>query len=173
MRCIICLLLACASLSRLVVTLDVSWIPTDPDGPLPLSAKYRDSLRKLCGLMRSGNPLPAELTNRKRSLTKMCRKLDSGDDNIASVYQGLSRFNFSSIRKVLIAGFVGLGCKFLIWDRRREIEKLLKNLLKKVRNSRTDNATRTLRNVNEARDARLRRFERERSEADADKAAEM
>lgn len=173
MRCIICLLLACASLSRLVVTLDVSWIPTDPDGPLPLSAKYRDSLRKLCGLMRSGNPLPAELSNRKRSLIKMCRKLDSGDDNIASVYGGLDRFNFSSIKKVLIAGFVGLGCKFLIWDKRREIEKSLKYFFKKFRKSRTDDATRALRNANEARDARLRRFQKDRSEAGVAKVVEI
>lgn len=102
----------------------------------------------------------------------MCRKLDSGDDNIASAYGGLKNFNFSSIKKVLMAGVLGFGCKFLIWDKRREIRTLFKPLLRRINNNRVDDATRTLRNADEVRDARLRRFQKERSEADIVKLAE-
>ena len=28
--------------------LDLTWLPADPDGPLPLSTKFRESLARLC-----------------------------------------------------------------------------------------------------------------------------
>ena len=47
----ICLFWACSVLRR-VSGLDATFIPSDPDGPLPLSQKYRDEMRKLCAVMK-------------------------------------------------------------------------------------------------------------------------
>ena len=64
--------------------LDVSWIPSDPDGPLPLSSNYRASLQKLCVLLKGNGKLPPELIAKKASLEKMCRQLQQGEDLIRS-----------------------------------------------------------------------------------------
>ena len=32
-------------------SLDLTWLPADPEGPLPLSQAYRDSLERLCVLV--------------------------------------------------------------------------------------------------------------------------
>jgi hypothetical protein len=60
--------------------LDVSWIPSDPEGPLPLSANYRQKLSKLCQLLKSGKPLPREVHNSKEIVYKMCQKLEASSD---------------------------------------------------------------------------------------------
>ena len=147
------------------VALDVSWIPTDPDGPLPLSAKYRESLRKLCSLMKSGNPLPAELNQKKNVLDKMCQKLRAGDSNIASVDKFRNMFSVASVRGVVIAGFVSLGCKYFIWDKRHGIRKYLTRRSPKFSKSDKGDLSRTLTDVQIAREARLRRFQKESSVA--------
>ena len=50
-----------------VHALDVSWIPADPDGNLPLSTNYRDSLRKLCHKFDRGDFL-SHLPHQKKVL---------------------------------------------------------------------------------------------------------
>ena len=54
--------------------LDVSWIPADPDGPLPLSEKYRTSLSKLCKLDEQGK-LKALRPTELRRVRAQCAKL--------------------------------------------------------------------------------------------------
>ena len=73
------LLLVCAS------ALDVSWLPADAEGPLPLSASYRAKLRTLCSM----KSLPPELANSKRrTLRTMCSKLAADDANVAGSPSG-------------------------------------------------------------------------------------
>eukprot|EP00667_Euglena_gracilis_P027677 EG_transcript_34409 len=58
-----------------VSAIDVSWIPADPEGPLPLSAAYREQLGRLCHRLASGQPLPPEVRSRSAALTKLCQQL--------------------------------------------------------------------------------------------------
>ena len=148
---------------KIVVSLDVSWIPTDPDGPLPLSARYRDSLRKLCTLMESGKALPAELTQKKHILQKMCKKLKSGDNNIKSAGNVFDAFSVSSISRVAIAGLVSAGCKFLLWDNRRDIASRFRSLMSKTSSGGEKQVLRTMSDVQIAREARLKRFQKDES----------
>lgn len=148
---------------KIAVSLDVSWIPTDPDGPLPLSARYRDSLRKLCTLIESGKSLPVELTQKRHVLNKMCEKLKSGDNNIKSAGGTFNIFSVSSISRVAIAGIVGAGCKYLLWDNRRDITSRLKSLMSKASRSSEKQVLQGITDVQIAREARLRRFQRDDS----------
>ena len=67
-------------LSGCAFALDVSWLPADAEGPLPLSASYRAKLRKLCSM----TSLPPELAASKRqTLRTMCSKLAAYDANVA------------------------------------------------------------------------------------------
>lgn len=148
---------------KITVSLDVSWIPTDPDGPLPLSARYRDSLRKLCTLIESGQSLPAELVQKKHILTKMCQKLKSGDNNIKSAGSTFNIFSVTSISRVAIAGIVGAGCKYLLWDNRRDIRSRLKSLMSKASKGGEKQVLQGISDVQRAREARLKRFQRDGS----------
>lgn len=141
-----------------VTSLDVSWIPSDPDGPLPLSAKYRDSLRKLCTLLQSGGTLPSEIQQKRHVLSKMCKKLAADDNNIASAGGGgLGLMLTSSIKKVIVIVVLGFG-GFHLWENRRAILSLLKSLFKKVKK---ENLQQNLIDVQIAREARLKRFQKE------------
>jgi hypothetical protein len=148
---------------KITVSLDVSWIPTDPDGPLPLSARYRDSLRKLCTLIESGQSLPSELTQKRHILNKMCEKLKSGDNNIKSAGGIFNIFSVSSISRVAIAGIVGAGCKYVLWDNRRDLTSRLKSLMSKASNGGERQVLQGITDVQIAREARLRRFQRDDS----------
>jgi hypothetical protein len=148
---------------KITVSLDVSWIPTDPDGPLPLSARYRDSLRKLCTLIESGQSLPSELTQKRHTLNKMCVKLKSGDNNIKSASGIFNIFSVSSISRVAIAGIVGAGCKYILWDNRRDLTSRLKSLMSKASNGGERQVLQGITDVQIAREARLRRFQRDDS----------
>ncbi|KAJ1463548.1 hypothetical protein M885DRAFT_609815 [Pelagophyceae sp. CCMP2097] len=57
-----------------VQSLDVSWIPAD-DGPLPLSAAYRQRLSKLCDVVDRVKPLPPSIVERLDDIQRMCAKL--------------------------------------------------------------------------------------------------
>lgn len=58
---------------------DVNWIPADSDGPLPVSEAYRDSLRKLCTILDSGEAIPQEAAHKRHVIDKMCSKLKQTD----------------------------------------------------------------------------------------------
>ena len=62
--------------------LDVSWIPSDPDGPLPLSKRYHEALNKLCIMIKNGSKLPKEIENKVVILEKMCQKLEKSSNNL-------------------------------------------------------------------------------------------
>ena len=95
--------------------LDVSWIPTNPDdGPLPLSTKYRDNLRKLCMLLKSPRP-PPELQEKRLSLQKMCKRLASDDANVKSS----SSIVMGGSKSMIIVGLIGFGLSYYAWENRR------------------------------------------------------
>ena len=143
------------SFLQLVTPLDVSWIPSDPDGPLPLSVKYRDSLRKLCTLLDSGSTLPSEIQDKRSILIKMCKKLRSGDNNIASAADFTT---LTSFKKVLITGVLGIGGSLILWDKRRQIGRTITTILKRITGSDKREVLQNLIDVQVARDARLKRF---------------
>lgn len=57
------------------VGFDLTWIPADPEGPLPLSQAFRDQLSKLCDIIDGGGPMPPTIEARLADLKKMCAKL--------------------------------------------------------------------------------------------------
>jgi hypothetical protein len=73
-----------------VAGIELSWIPADGDGPLPMSAKYRDALDRLCVLDQEGS-LPSSIPKDKQvAIRKQCVKLRkagsaSVPDSISSV----------------------------------------------------------------------------------------
>jgi hypothetical protein len=172
-----------------VSALDVSFIPNDENAPLPLSTRYRDSLRKLCTILdnhiRNQSKLPIELYEKKKVLIKMCQKLAKDDANIDSSVSSIfdSVFNDQSRRGVLIA-IATIGGSYILWNNRVWIWSILKSLWKgnsepiqvhrigkvndEVRRVDATEATSipdvaeeeaALRRIREAREARLRRFE--------------
>lgn len=112
-----------------VTALDVSFIPNDENAPLPLSAKYRDNLRKLCDLLDNGSPMSGMDSTKKKSLRSMCRKLKKDDDNIeagtsnpfANVFAGQ---NF----KKLILTILGVGGGYIIFKNHSAILTNLRKL---------------------------------------------
>ncbi len=110
--------------------LDVSFIPNSENEPLPLSTKYRDSLRKLCALLHTeGAVLPAELLEKKAVLEKVCHKLKKDDENIDGSLSGTNKF--SKVKQNILYGLIGLGSGYFLWSNRG----WLTSKLKKVGNS--------------------------------------
>ena len=141
-----------------VNALDLSWIPTDVnDASLPLSVKYRDSLRKLCDILKTSSKLPPELTDRRKVLSKMCKKLDFDDK--ASNSPG-NLFNiFQNKRLLLTLGLIGTGGYF-IWDNRQAIVIATKRWLKRnIIKVRRDHPKIVEDSYDQIRQARLKRFE--------------
>jgi len=144
-----------------VSALDVSFIPNDENAPLPLSAKYRESLRKLCGVLKSGSKLPPELILKKKSLKSLCQKLDKDDRNIASAipfdFTLFFRENFNKI----IFSVLGLGGGYLMWTNRHSAIDYFRSLKPKKRYSvstvEVDDNQRRI-EIELAREARLKRF---------------
>jgi hypothetical protein len=75
-------ILLCIGSIQLARSLKLTFTPSD-DEQLPLSAKYRDSLRKLCKLIEEGR-LPEAYTGKEEMLKKQCIKLAKDDANISS-----------------------------------------------------------------------------------------
>ena len=101
--------------------LDVSFIPNDENAPLPLSHKYRESLRRLCGLVKAGGRLPEELQAKKQVLEKMCDKLAKDDKNIESSGVGdVTKWDLKSLAMTLLAAG---GGGFVMWNNRHWIKR--------------------------------------------------
>mmetsp|Transcript_29104 Transcript_29104/g.51150 ORF Transcript_29104/g.51150 Transcript_29104/m.51150 type:complete len:157 (+) Transcript_29104:54-524(+) len=68
------------SLALVDVVADVSWTPASDDGPLPLSKKFRDGLRKLCKLLEENenslakNKSPEEIAKIRHQCAKLKRE---------------------------------------------------------------------------------------------------
>jgi hypothetical protein len=113
---------------RTLFALDVSWIPTDAnDGPLPLSTKYRNNLRKLCNMMKQPNP-PPELLAKATALKKMCQRLESDDRNVASSSGDGSLT--ANLRTVVLIGLAGIGISYYAWQERRMIIRTVRSWIK-------------------------------------------
>ena len=67
------LVLVCCSATA--CAFDLSWIPADGEGPLPLSTSYRQQLARLCDIIESGSVLPPSIAERRSDIEKMCAKL--------------------------------------------------------------------------------------------------
>lgn len=158
---------------RLSLSFDVSFIPNDENSPLPLSQKYRDSLRKLCSLLKTGSgKLPPELTEKKATLEKMCAKLAKDDSNISSSnLPTFPKFNF----RALAFSLLGVGGGYIVWNNRHWIGNNAKKILQRkgdgfVPTTESSSSGAALDPVNavdmdlinrqviEAREARLKRF---------------
>ena len=58
---------------------------------IPLSQKYRQSLKQLCDILKRGKRLPDDVN--KDELKSMCRKLEDDSDNIKGSYRDYSNNN--------------------------------------------------------------------------------
>ena len=114
----ICILL-CLLYVKQVYTLDVNWIPNDSDengvSNIPLSSKYRDSLRKLCNILATSSRIPPELEMKKKNLKKMCKRLaaDDSNSNVPSI-ENIFHKIYENRRNVLI-GFGLFGGFYYVW----------------------------------------------------------
>jgi len=77
--CILLLLFVCGCYS-----LDVNWLPAEADGPLPLSEKYRSSLRQLCTRLADKNSqsFAEDVEKTRPNIKTMCKRL--AEDDLAS-----------------------------------------------------------------------------------------
>jgi hypothetical protein len=111
-------------------SLDVSFLPNDENAPLPLSQKYRESLRKLCSLYQEGtNKMPPELLEKRAILAKMCQKLAKDDANIGSAEQSIFKKPVLSL-KTLMFSLLGVGGGYVMWNNRRWLGSTVGNILK-------------------------------------------
>lgn len=160
--------------------LDVSFIPNDENAPLPLSQKYRESLRKLCKLL-NGNPcsLPPEIEEKRNVLSKICVKLAKDDTMVES--QGMDAISKKIQPKVLFFAVFGIGATVLLWKYRAWLKDRFMGIYGKFKNNRifqqmnelkdalddvgqekvSETKTDFTKNKLEAREARLRRFQSE------------
>lgn len=74
---------------------DVNWLPAEADGPLPLSEKYRSSLRELCQRLadtrtKKSRAFAAEIESKKPSVLTMCRRL--AEDDLSSGSSSNTKF---------------------------------------------------------------------------------
>jgi hypothetical protein len=98
-----------------VAALDISWLPAEADGPLPLSSNYRVALRKLCNFLAEHKTVPAELEAKRDIITSLCTKLESTDESF-----GESSWLNISPPSYLVCGalVLGGGTALLLWSRR-------------------------------------------------------
>lgn len=168
---------------QLALCLDVSFIPNDENAPLPLSQKYRDSLRKLCSVMNAGSgKLHPELVEKKAVLEKMCKKLAKDDGNISASIPNFPKLDL----RALTFSLLGVGGGYVMWSNRHWIGDNVQKILLQNRAipvQRADNNRAAAgaandqvhhldmdaanRRVIEAREARLRRFAEINVNADA------
>jgi hypothetical protein len=123
-----------------IQALDVSFIPNDTGDPsIPLSANYRDRLRKLCKLLTLNQPLPKEINEKKEILEKMCFKLSLDDQNIDSAsptgwfrrkFPSFSSFSSSGGKRWLYIGLTVTGSA-LLWKYHPLLMSGIKRFLKK------------------------------------------
>jgi hypothetical protein len=107
--------------------LDASFIPNDENEPLPLSKKYRDSLRKLCVLLKTDSSrIPVEIAQKRRVLEKVCLKLEKDDNNIEA-----ASTHSTSKGQQLLYGLIGLGSGYYLWTNRRWLTTKINDVVKK------------------------------------------
>lgn len=138
---------------------DVSFIPNDENAPLPLSSKYRASLRKLCVLLSNNAALPDTLakgTVKRRSLQSMCAKLQKvrslnridplallsysiiplkDDDNIAvgtsNPFASLLSGSKGLVKLIITVATIGGG--YILWQNHKAVLTAFRKLFIKSR----------------------------------------
>lgn len=100
--------------------LDVSWIPSDPDGPLPLSTRYRSALQLLCNQINSGQKLLPEIAAKKLVIQKMCLKLQESNSLTDNVFQ-----NIPNLKQILLSCLV-IGGGTYAWTQRRALYRFFR-----------------------------------------------
>lgn len=90
--CVAVWVVSCATLAS---SLELDWIPAG-DGPLPLSAVYRERLSRLCDVVDRGGPFPPSIQARLHDIQKLCAKLRRSQGSV-----GKFRVGFASV--------IGLG----------------------------------------------------------------
>mmetsp|Transcript_33778 Transcript_33778/g.34415 ORF Transcript_33778/g.34415 Transcript_33778/m.34415 type:complete len:175 (+) Transcript_33778:267-791(+) len=154
------------ALASLVVSFDVSWTPADSDGPLPLSEKYRESLRKICLLIREKQPLPPHLESKRSSLRKQCKRLAEDDALAIAVDDPVPTLTRKFLKKVgLILMYLGIGGGglFFAWHIRHQLCDWLEMLVGGAvsgggRNREEELIEQQMKRAREAREARMKRF---------------
>lgn len=122
-----CFVLVLLALITRTNSLEASFLPNSENEPLPLSAKYRDSLRKLCILMNTeGALLPPEVVEKKDILAKVCAKLEKDDRNINAA----SSEQKFGIKQKLMYGIIGIGSGYYLWSNRKWLKTQVNNLMK-------------------------------------------
>lgn len=139
-------------------SLKLEWYPED-DNSLPLSTNYRNTLRKLCLMMKNGQKLPPDTNIEK--LTKMCKKL-AEDDRRSTSYTGGGIISFKGLIKfVLVAGslyFVVNNFHIIKLGAKKWISMLKQVPIPKIAADSPELAQHQLDMAREIREARLKRF---------------
>ena len=118
-------------------------IPSDPSAAtLPLSTSYRNTLRTLCNILGKENAkLPSEVERKRKSIEKMCSKLEA-DDAVSS--SGGFHFGSKKLPKWVFPLCAFAGVCYIGY--------------KKYMTMPRGGVTATVDEVNKAREARLRKF---------------
>ena len=82
-------LLCVALFAATAAAFDVSWIPADPDGPLPLSKAYRENLKRLCDVVRTVKPLPPSIMEKLPVIEKLCAQLAASSGSGSALVRAL------------------------------------------------------------------------------------
>jgi hypothetical protein len=144
----------------IIQSIDVSWIPSDIDGPLPLSSKFRNSLEKLCKILSSGESIPPEVKLKEKVIQSMCKKLQP-----TNTYLGLlsERLYASPYREIFVSCVI-IGTSTVFWNYRNYVIKFInKHIFIKKDNKATVVSSRTASregklNADEIRKARIQQF---------------
>ncbi len=130
-------------------SLDVKWTPTnEEDSSIPLSSNYRDSLRKLCELLKSGESLPKNIIDQKAELELKCQKLFLDDES--SEYISDRKFP-SGLNRNVVGGLIALFAGFGFYQYRNVLSAKLKRMA-------TPTSSSSSHSSNDLREARLKKF---------------
>ena len=123
---LVCYVCYCLCTLTSLAALDVSFLPNDENAPLPLSAKYRDALRRLCVLLEENRTLPKDVEMKKPVLRQLCKKLKADDVNIA---QGIQehRHNHHVIQSMVYLA-ITIGSGYLIYTQREVVMMIWKKI---------------------------------------------
>ena len=109
-------LLCIALVATTAAAFDVSWIPADPDGPLPLSKAYRENLKRLCDVVRTVKPLPPSIVAKLPVIEKLCAKLEASSGASGSL---VNRLRFVGVVAAGAWAWHSYQSKGLVWDATR------------------------------------------------------
>lgn len=154
-----------------VTGLKATFTPSDDD-QLPLSTKYRDSLRKLCTIIKERGKLPQNYQDKEQIIRKQCQKLESDDKMTVGLFGSGSPSGKSVIFGLALASVAGVLIINKVHDYQsllaffHSIEAFLRNMWRKWNGKSSDAHRRPLgqsdvddkAKIDAAREARLKRF---------------